>query len=38
MRIGVIISAILIIFGFALIIIHNDVYHYNINQLVSPNQ
>ncbi|MGC8572641.1 MAG: DUF1634 domain-containing protein [Caldisphaera sp.] len=36
LRIGVIISAILIIFGFALILIHNGAGPYTLNQLVNP--
>ncbi|PMP60224.1 MAG: DUF1634 domain-containing protein [Caldisphaera sp.] len=36
LRIGVIISAILIIFGFALILIHNGGGPYTLNQLVNP--
>ncbi|WP_048816622.1 DUF1634 domain-containing protein [Caldisphaera lagunensis] len=36
LRIGVIISAILIIFGFALLIIHNGAYPYTLNQLINP--
>ncbi len=36
LRIGVIISAILIIFGFALIIMHNGAYPYTMAQLVNP--